>query len=168
MQGPNSRRFDEIGRDSQFVRPPLVPLLGRGGEHGDRQVPERVVVPNAGEDIEPQHIRELEIEKNNPRQRMHAAPSEWPFAIQIVQRRPPIGYHHGVFPGRRFSQGAAKEVEVVFIVFDDQDGSSAIHGALGNSTQKVLPLTPSDTTPAEPFMRSAALRTMARPTPVPS
>src|SRR6185436_7365122 len=65
-------------------------------------------------------------------------------------------------------QGALEENHVVPFVLCQADGARAHEqGALASSTQNRLPCWNWDSTPTRPPIRSAALRTLARPIPVP-
>ncbi len=67
-------------------------------------------------------------------------------------------------------EGALGEQDVVRVVLHHEDreiGQVHRHQAFSSSIQKRLPLRPSDSTPQVPSMRDTALRTMARPMPVP-
>src|SRR6266702_2648929 len=97
--------------------------------------------------------------------------AEFPFAIEIIDGLLPVVHNLQVKFNLRFLQGAPHEEHIVVVVLRKKNERLArVHAfsVAGNWIQNLLPLTPSDSTPAFPPMRSAALRTMARPMPVPS
>src|SRR4029453_17035418 len=71
----------------------------------------------------------------------------------------------------RAAQGAQRDVDVVGAVVDQQDGGPEVHGAAsllpGRLRKKRAPRPGSLSAQARPPWRSAARRTIARPTPAP-
>src|SRR5262249_54557949 len=91
-----------------------------------------------------------------------------PGATQVIHRRLAVRHDvHRIIYLRLFQAILHKE-DVVGAVFNQEDGVTHKFGLGCNSIQKRLPVNPSDSTPTLPLIRSAALRTMASPIPVPS
>src|ERR1051325_11893151 len=57
----------DVAVDTESVGGGHVSILLRGREHNDRGVPELTIRPNRTEDLDAVHLRQLEVEEDDPR-----------------------------------------------------------------------------------------------------
>ncbi len=113
--------------------------------------------------------REFEVEENTLWHGVSISISKLSGAAKVVDSMLPIdrNVNRRLQPG--LGHGLQEEVGIIWIVLNKKDTESGrFHCKPGNSIQNADPCSPSDSTPVRPPIFSTALRTMARPMPVPS
>jgi hypothetical protein len=137
-------------------------------ENGDRNM-RQVALSNPGKHLKTVFAGHLEVENDEVGQGVFFPIGEIAEAGKVFDgfrtvRDDVEGVAHtGLF------ECATHEKQIVLTVLDEQYNAGCFHGfGLSSSIQNWLPLFPSDSTPTEPPILSTALRTMARPMPVPS
>src|SRR6266850_1508003 len=120
------------------------------------------------QDFETGLFRHVDIQENERRERVACTVGESSFAAKIFDSLLAVGHRLECVRRAGAFEGEFKEDDVVFLIFSVKDRERHDYWAALNSSQKRLPFPGSDSTPTLPPMRSAVLRTRARPMPVPS
>src|SRR5579884_1368542 len=159
---------------AKLHRPFTVAVFGRRSQNKDTDVSQKRLVAHPFEHFKSMDIGKFETEKNAVGQRMCRAVPKSAAAAEIIKRLTAV--HGDMHWLRQFGLGqcAFHQEHIVFVILYQKNTARSHAGFCEysspgeSSIQKLLPLMPSDSTPARPPIFSTALRTMARPMPVPS
>src|SRR6266849_9705 len=113
--------LDDVAVGAQAVRSRDVGLLLGRGEHDDRQLAGALVALEAPQDLQPVHLRELEVEQNHPGSDAELAQRMALVAEEEFQSLGSVaGDEHLIreIPGL---QGAQGELHIARVVLDQQD-----------------------------------------------